>query len=98
MQAMSRETGQNVDQLMGHAVGDRATELLLNAMDATGGAKVWAGRRVRIEHGDGIMPHLIARVKGMRLIVVQNPVRLGLRELFVKRFVVERANQMQPMR
>ncbi len=44
------------------------------------------------------MPELIPRVKGMRLIVVQNPTHLALRELFVKRFGVERANQMQPMR
>src|SRR5260370_29664498 len=85
-------------KVMVQVVGDRGTELFLNGMDATGGAKVWAGRRVRIEHGDGIMPDLIARVKGMRLIVAQNPTHLGLRELFVKRFGVERANQMQPMR
>ncbi len=98
MEEMLRESLQNDDQLLAHAVGDRATEMFLNAMDATGGAKVWAGKRVRIEHGDGIMPELIPRVKGMRLIVVQNPTHLALRELFVKRFGVERANQMQPMR
>src|SRR5260370_4169546 len=98
MEAMLRESLQNDDQLMVHAVGDRATELFLNAMDGTAGPKEWAARRARIEHGDGIMPDLIARVKGMRLIVVQNPTHLGLRELFVKRFGVERANQMQRMR
>jgi predicted amidohydrolase YtcJ len=98
IEEMLRESLQNDDQLLAHAVGDRATEMFLNAMDATGGAKVWAGKRVRIEHGDGIMPELIARVKGMRLIVVQNPTHLALRELFVKRFGVERANLMQPMR
>jgi len=98
MEAMLRESLQNDDQLLVHAVGDRATETFLNAMDATGGTKVWSSRRVRIEHGDGIMPELIARVKRMGLIVVQNPTHLGLRELFVKRFGVERADQMQPMR
>ena len=98
MEAMLRESLQNDDQLMVHAVGDRATELFLNAMDATGGAKAWSNRRVRIEHGDGIMPELIARVKRMGLIVVENPTHLALRELFVKRFGVERADQMQPMR
>jgi len=95
---MLRESLQNDDQLMVHAVGDQATELFLNAMDATGGAKTWSDRRVRIEHGDGIMPDLIGRVKRMGLIVVENPTHLGLRELFVKRFGVERADQMQPMR
>ena len=98
MEAMLRESLQNDDQLMVHAVGDRATEMFLNAMDATGGAKVWADKRVRVEHGDGIMPELIARVKRMGLIVVENPTHLALRELFVKRFGVERADQMQPMR
>jgi len=98
MEAMLRESLQNGDQLMVHAVGDRATEMFLNAMDATGGVKVWADRRVRIEHGDGIMPELIARVKRMGLIVVANPTHLALRELFVKRFGVERTDQMQPMR
>lgn len=98
MEEMLRESLQNDDQLLVHAVGDRATEMFLNAMDATGGEKVWVGKRVRIEHGDGIMPELIARVKEMRLIVVQNPTHLALRELFLKRFGVERANQMQPMR
>jgi predicted amidohydrolase YtcJ len=98
MEAMLRESLQNDDQLMVHATGDRATEMFLNAMDATGDTKVWEGRRVRIEHGDGIMPELIGRVKRMGLIVVENPTHLTLRELFVKRFGVERANQMQPMR
>jgi predicted amidohydrolase YtcJ len=98
MEAMLRESLQNDDQLMVHAVGDQATELFLNAMDATGGPKAWSDRRVRIEHGDGIIPELIPRVKRMGLIVVENPTHLALRELFVKRFGVERADQMQPMR
>jgi predicted amidohydrolase YtcJ len=37
------------DQLLAHAVGDRATETFLNAMDATGGPKAWSDRPVRIE-------------------------------------------------
>ena len=98
MEAMLRESLQNDDQLLVHAVGDRATETFLNAMDATGGTNVWSSRRARMEHGDGIMPELIARVKQMGLIVVENPTHLALRELFVKRFGVERADQMQPMR
>jgi len=98
MEAMLQESLQNHDQLMVHATGDQATELFLNAMDATGGAKTWSDRRVRIEHGDGIMPDLIPRVKRMGLVVVENPTHLALRELFVERFGTERADQMQPMR
>jgi predicted amidohydrolase YtcJ len=98
MEAMLRESLQNDDQLLAYAVGDRATETFLNAMDATGGPKAWSDRRVRIEHGDGIMPEMIPRVKRMGLIVVEIPTHLALRELFVKRFGVERADLMQPVR
>jgi hypothetical protein len=89
---------QNDDQLLVHIVGDRTMEKFLDAMDATGGKKVWQGRRVRIEHGDGIMPDLVSRVKELGLVVVQNPTHLALRELFLKRYGIERADQFQPLR
>jgi hypothetical protein len=98
MEAMLRESLQNDDQLLVHVVGDRTTEVFLNAMDATGGKAVWSKRRVRIEHGDGITPDFIARVKELGIIVVQNPTHLGLRELFLKRYGPERTEQMQPLR
>jgi predicted amidohydrolase YtcJ len=98
MEAMLRESLQKDDQLLVHIVGDRTTEAFLNAMDATGAKKVWAGRRVRIEHGDGIMPDLVARVKELGVVVVQNPTHLALRELFIRRYGIERADQLQPFR
>jgi hypothetical protein len=67
-------------------------------MDATGGKAVWSVRRVRIEHGDGIMPDLVPRTKELGVIVVVNPTHFTLRELFLKRFGAERTNQMQPLR
>lgn len=93
-----RESLKSGDQLMVHVVGDRTTEIFLNAMDATGGKAVWSNRRVRIEHGDGIMPELIARAHDLGIIVVQNPTHLTLRELLMKRFGPERADQVQPLR
>lgn len=98
MEAMLRESIQNNDQLLVHVTGDRSTETFLNAMDATGGKEVWSKRRVRIEHGDGIMPDLITRTKELGLIVVENPTHFTLRDLFVKRFGVDRTDQMQPLR
>jgi predicted amidohydrolase YtcJ len=98
MEAMLRESLSNDDQLLVHVVGDRTTEAFLNAMDATGGKAVWSVRRVRIEHGDGIMPDLVPRTKGLGVIVVVNPTHFTLRELFLKRFGAERTNQMQPLR
>jgi hypothetical protein len=98
MEAMLREALENNDQLLVHTVGDRSTETFLNAMDATGGKQVWSKRRVRIEHGDGVMPDLIARTKELGLVVVENPTHFTLRELFLKRFGGDRTDQMQPLR
>jgi hypothetical protein len=98
MESMLRESLSNDDQLLVHIVGDRTTETFLNAMDATGGKAVWSARRVRVEHGDGIMPDLVARAKEMGVIVVVNPTHFTLRELFLKRYGLARTNQMQPLR
>lgn len=98
MEAMLRESLENDDQLLVHIVGDRTTEAFLNAMEATGGKNVWSKRRVRIEHGDGIMPDLVTRVKELGVIVVQNPTHFTLRELLVKRWGLERTEQLQPLR
>jgi predicted amidohydrolase YtcJ len=62
--------------LMLHVTGDRSAQQLFDAMDATGGQKVWAGRRVRIEHGDGIMRDLIPRAKKLGVVVAKNPMYL----------------------
>jgi len=98
MEAMLRESLQSNDQLMVHVVGDRTVETFLNAMDATGGEKVWAKRRVRFEHGDGVMPDLVPRVKRLGVIVVQNPSHFTLGELFVKRFGEKRTEDFEPLR
>jgi len=95
MEAMLRESLQNRDQLLLHIVGDRTIETFLNAMDATGGPEVWAKRRVRFEHGDGLMPDLIPRAKKLGVIVVQNPTHLTLS---IKRWGPQRAPHNQPLR
>ena len=86
MEAMLRESLQSNDQLMVHTVGDRTIATFLNAMDATGGEKVWSRRRVRLEHGDGVMPDLVPRAKRLGVVVVVNPSHFTLRELFLTRF------------
>ena len=61
-------------QLLLHAVGDRAVEAALDAMEKVGGGKIdWPSKRVRIEHGEGVSGDLIARAKKLGIIVVQNP-------------------------
>lgn len=98
MESMLRESLQRNDQLMVHVVGDRTIETFLNAMEATGGEKVWGQRRVRLEHGDGLMPDLVPRAKRLGVIVVQNPTHFTLGELFVKRFGDKRSQMLQPVR
>jgi predicted amidohydrolase YtcJ len=71
--AMLREALQNNDQLLLHVAGYPATAAMLTAMEQSGGARVWAARRVRFEHGDGLLPDLIPRAKALGIVVVQNP-------------------------
>jgi predicted amidohydrolase YtcJ len=62
-------------QLLVHAVGDRAVETLLNAMEKVGAERKvdWPSKRVRIEHGEGVAGELVERCKKLGIIVVQNP-------------------------
>jgi hypothetical protein len=83
--------------LMLHAVGDRTVEVLFNQMDATGGERVWAQHRLRIEHGDGIMTDLIPRARKLGVIVAQNPTHF-VGDLSVRRFGKERAAMWQPFK
>ncbi len=74
--AMLKESLKDNDQLILHVSGYRAAKAVLDAMDATGGRSVWAGRRVRFEHGDSLFPDLVGRVKEYGIVVVQNPSHL----------------------
>jgi predicted amidohydrolase YtcJ len=74
--AMLQESLQNKDQLLLHISGYKSAKTVLDAMDASGGDSVWAGRRLRFEHGDGIFTDLDQRIKQYGIIVVQNPVHL----------------------
>jgi predicted amidohydrolase YtcJ len=67
-------------------------------MEATGGAKIWSQHRLRIEHGDGLMPDLIPRAKSLGVIVVENPTHFAFGELFVRRYGPERTAVMLPLR
>lgn len=95
MEDMLRESLQSGDQLIVHVVGDRTIETFLNAMDATGGEKVWSKRRVRFEHGDGLMPDLLPRAKRLGVVEVQNPTHLALD---LARWGSGRAEHNMPMR
>ena len=61
------------DPLLVHAVGDRTVELFLNAMELEAKRISWNGRRVRIEHGEGLLPDLIGRARDLGVVVLQDP-------------------------
>ena len=80
MEDMLRESLRRDDQLMVHIAGDRTTETFLAAMEATGGKEAWAKRRVRIEHGDGVLLDLVARARELGVVVVQHHVGFDIRQ------------------
>lgn len=98
LRSILQEAQQRNAQPLLHVAGDRTAEALLNAMEATGGIDAWSRRRLRIEHGDGVMLDLIPRAKKLGVVVVQNPTHFTLGELFVPRFGTERAAVFQPFR
>ena len=86
------------EPLLVHVVGDVAPDLALSAMEASGGAEVWAPLRPRFEHGDGLTPSQIARAARLGVGVVQNPSHFALPELMIARLGLERIRTFQPLR
>ncbi|RSL18675.1 hypothetical protein EDE15_4271 [Edaphobacter aggregans] len=75
--SMLRESLHDHDQLLLHVSAYPPAAAMLTAMQAEGGAQMWAKQRVRFEHGDGLTPDLIPRVKEMGIVVVQNGIHLA---------------------
>jgi len=86
------------DPLAVHAVGDGAIDAYVSAVEKAGRGEVWRQKRPRIEHGDLMTPDLMARVKAMGMVVVQNPIHFSLVDAFVPRLGKERMATMQPMK
>ncbi len=66
-------------QLMMHVVGDSATKIVLSLMKQMATNKVWKAKRVRIEHGTGVLTdEVINEVNDMGIIIVHTP-QYGMR-------------------
>jgi predicted amidohydrolase YtcJ len=78
LESMLRQSIRYDDQLILHVSGTPAARAMLAAMEAAGGAEKWRNRRVRFEHGDGILPDFIPRLRDLGIVVVQNPTHLDL--------------------
>jgi predicted amidohydrolase YtcJ len=76
--AMLRESRHDHDQLLVHVSAYPPVSAMLDAMQSAGGTQVWAKQRLRFEHGDGLTPDLIPRVKELGIVVVQNPTHLAM--------------------
>jgi predicted amidohydrolase YtcJ len=76
--SMLRESQLYHQPLLLHVSGYPAAAALINAMEVSGGAAVWAEKRVRFEHGDGLFPDLIPRVRALGIVVVQNPTHFAV--------------------
>ena len=86
------------DPLAVHAVGDRAIEAYISALEQAGRPEIWARKRPRLEHGDLLMPDLIPRAKALGLVVVQNPAHFTLRDPLLASLGAERLRHVQPMK
>jgi predicted amidohydrolase YtcJ len=53
-------------------------------MRAVAPPEQWRAKRVRIEHGDGLLPDLIPVAKDFGVVVVINPTHLAVRPLYPK--------------
>lgn len=73
MASMLKDTQKSHQQLLLHVSGSRGAKIALEELKALGGASAWAGRRVRFEHGDGLLPDLLPEAKAFGIVVVQNP-------------------------
>ena len=83
--AMIRESVGRDEPLLLHIVGDRTTEMAFDAMEALDDVP-WPLRRVRIEHGEGIVADLIPRAVRLGIIVVQNPTHFALAPIMHQRW------------
>ena len=86
------------NQLLFHSVGDAAIDEIFDAMDDTGGAHVWRGRRTRIEHGDLLFPWDFDRARDLGVVVVQNPTHFALAPVFAQRFVPAVFGELEPLK
>jgi len=71
-------------QWLFHVAGDRTAKALFDAMRAVAPPEQWRAKRVRIEHGDGLLPDLIPVAKDFGVVVVVNPTHFMARGTYPK--------------
>ncbi|HEV7489016.1 MAG TPA: amidohydrolase family protein [Thermoanaerobaculia bacterium] len=84
LKAIMKEAFDSKEQTLLHVAGDRTAAAVFDAMRAVGPAEEWRKKRVRIEHGDGLHPDLIALAKEFGVVVVLNPTHVVAKPMFPK--------------
>ena len=85
--AMLDESLRLQQQLLLHAVGDKTADVIFDAMETLDDGNVdWKSKRLRIEHGEGVIADLIPRARALGIVVVQNPSHFTFVELFRQRW------------
>jgi predicted amidohydrolase YtcJ len=96
--SMLRESLHDHDQLMVHVSAYPPAAAMVEAMQSAGGQQTWAQQRLRFEHGDGLTPDLIPRVKELGIVVVQNPSHLTVANLNPDLNGIFETLKIQPLR
>jgi predicted amidohydrolase YtcJ len=65
-------------------------------MERTGPDEGWRSKRIRVEHGEGIMPDLLSLAVKLGIVVVQNPTHFSLHDVMVARYGA--SAKLQPLR
>jgi predicted amidohydrolase YtcJ len=61
------------EQIALHVVGSAETDRVFAMMESLAPAAVWKDKRVRIEHGDGVLADTLAQAARLGVVVIQNP-------------------------
>jgi predicted amidohydrolase YtcJ len=92
--AMIKESLDLDQPILLHCAGDRTAEVVMKSMESLGSGVDWKSKRVRIEHGDGVIRELIPQARRLGVIIVQNPTHFAEAQLFHQRW----GDGMQPLR
>jgi len=82
--ALVKAAFESQQQWLFHVAGDRTAAALFEAMRAVAPPEQWRPKRVRIEHGDGLLPDLIPVAKDFGVVVVVNPTHFMAKPLYPK--------------
>jgi len=82
--ALAKAAFDSQQQWLFHVAGDRTAKALFDAMRAVAPPEQWRAKRVRIEHGDGLLPDLIPVAKDFGVVVVVNPTHFFARGMYPK--------------